>query len=192
MIDPDPKLPTAARDLLASLVGRRLLAVRRTGVDPAAQASLACDAGRGDLELELDGLRVSLVAEHERRSVLVAAGALAGAVDVAASAFWRWRLRRAVSGVRIWKSLDVPDNAGELEFGVELGLAGTRGVVVELLEEDGVVGLRIADGEGAERHRVLEVAGVVAPLGPGRGRPARRGVPGAGRDGSGHASRRRR
>jgi len=192
MIDPDLKLPTAARDLLTSLVGRHLLAVRRTGVDPALEASLACDAGRGDLELDLDGLHLSLVAEHERRSVLVAARPLADTVDVAASAFWRWRMRREVTGVRIWKSLDVPDNAGELEFGVELGLRGTRGVVIELLEEDGVVGLRVGDGEGAERHRVLEVAGVVAPPGPNLGPSARRGARRPGRDGPGHSSRRRR
>jgi len=164
MIDPSPALPTTARELLASLVGRRLLGVRRLGVEPAIEASLARDAGHGDLELELEGLRVSLVAEHERRSVLVAPTGLGdAAADVSGSAFWRWRLRREITGVRIWKSLDVPEAAQELEFGVELGLRGTRGVVVELVENDGVAGLAVSDGDGAERHRTLDVAGVVAP-----------------------------
>lgn len=191
MIEPSFTLPTQCRDLLASLVGRRLLAVRRLGVDPADEASLARDAGRGDLELELDGLRVCFVADHERRSVRVAAATLGdGAADVSSSAFWRWRLRREVVGVSIWKSLDVAESAGELEFGVALGLRGTRGVVVELIEEDGVAGLVVGDGEGAERHRVIEVAGSV-DAGPGPGRSAGRGVARPGR-GAGRSTRRRR
>jgi hypothetical protein len=190
MTEPLFVLPTAARNLLASLVGRRLLAVRRTGVDPALAASLARDAGRGDLELELEGLRLSLVADPERRSVLVGAVALGGeTVDVSASAFWRWRMRREVEGVRVWKSLDVPETADELEFGLEMGLRGTRGLVVELIEDEGIAGLVVSDGEGSERHRVLELAGVVTPARSGLTSQGRRGPAKAG---AGRSSRRRR
>ena len=174
-----PDIPTAARELLAALVGKRIVAVRRHPEGERREPTLADDGVRGPIELELDdGTRIHATADPERRSVLLEAGPLAPAPALEASrdAFWRWRLRRPVAGIVVWKSLDVPERAPELEFGVEVALAGTRGFVVELVDEDGLVTLAVTDGSRPERHRDLRIAGTgsaALPERPGRARQGR-------------------
>lgn len=170
-------LPTASSELLASVVGHKLTAVRRFGGTPEGEDSTQRDGGEGDLELTLDDGRSLVVSIDEaRRSVVVREGSLAGgALDVSQNAFWRWRLRREVAGVAVWKSLDVPAQAAELEFGLELRLRIGPPAVMELIYRDGVPALVASDGEGAEPHRWLGLVGEFPPPPAARPRALRSG-----------------
>ena len=182
MADCEPyRLPTAAADLLADLVGRRLVRVRRRLEAQQGDASTSRDSGEGPVELLFDdGFVIHVAGDPGRLSVVIGAGELPASaagtiVEVSRNEFWRWRLRRPVSGVQAWKSLDVPARAPELEFGLEVGLGPLPGFAVELVLDEGIEALRVSDGTGAERHRVIPIAGVVGPTPPRRGGSPERG-----------------
>ena len=155
-------LPTAARELLTPLRGRRLVRVRRVVHDPEAEATTRRDPADGPIELALDdGAVLHAIAEPGKSSVVLCAGELppsAGpAVDVSRNDFWRWRLRREITGVVVWKSLDVDARASELEFGLELELRFTPSAVLEYVVDQGVESLIATDGKSGERCRHLRL-----------------------------------
>lgn len=155
-------LPTHARELLASLVGRRLTSARRQGGTRGGSSHR--EVG-GELELGLDdGRAIAVTLDEKSRSVLVAEGALGPDVhDASRHEYWRWRLGREIAGVAVWKSRDVRPDAPELEFGLELRLRNGPPVVLELVEVETEMTLVASDGEGSEPHRWLEMAGEFPP-----------------------------
>lgn len=148
------------------LAGRRIVRVRRrldeTGTESTTGATIHTDAGEGPLELVFDdGSALHVEADRERSSLVVAPGELdlaAGALtDLSRNTFWRWRLRRPITAVHVWKSLDVPPSAAELEFGIAIELGATPGFVIEFFNDGGLERLVVSDGRSAERRRTIRL-----------------------------------
>jgi hypothetical protein len=157
----DYALPLEARDLLGALVGDRLVGVRRAAIG-SEEVTRCADPRDGATELELaSGLTLHLASDETRHSVVVRRGPAASTptplVDASRDDFWRWRLRRDIVAVHVWKSLDVPADAKELEFGIELELRFTRGVAFEYALAEGSGRLTISDGSQREPSRRLRV-----------------------------------
>ncbi len=155
-------LPSHARPLLSSLVGRRIVRARRVLFEADSyEPSPAADERDGATELSFDdGTILRVLAQEASHSVAVAAGPLAAAeephaVEVSRDAFWRYRLRREILGVYAWKSLDVPENADELEFGLELELRYTPAIALEYQLRDGAPVLVLSNAQTGERCRRL-------------------------------------